>query len=258
MVPPESVPPAVVPAVVPPSAVVPPAVVEPVVVPVVVPEVVPEMVPPTVVPVVVPPAVVPPPSVTLIVAPGCTVSFGEHLVSVEIGLETLMLYASGVSVISPAFSSFSMPFMSGSTMGLFFGIGGFCRGPSIGRSPLAAPPTLIVPVGLTVSFSRSRTSGLLEAATTVFHTTSTVSPTFASAGAVSCTSVVPCTGGSPEMGGGMHSVLYETSAAWAGLAASRIPAPPSISATPAALILRWVLTNVPSSWVCSLTVRIPV
>lgn len=205
-----------------------------------------------------PPAVPPPPSVTLMVAPGWTVSFGEHLVSVEIGLETLMLYASGVSVISPAFSSFSVPFMSGSTMGLFLGIGGFCRGPSIDRSPLAAPPTLIVPVGLTVSFSRSSTSGLSEAAATVFHTTSTVSPTFASAGAVNCAFVVPCTGGSPEMDGGMHSVLYEISAACAGLAASSMPAPPSIIATPAATVLRCVLTNVPSSSVCSLAVRNPV
>lgn len=245
-VPPESVPPADVPPDVVPPAVVPPAVVPPAVVP-------PAVVPPAVVP----PVVVPPPSVTLMVAPGWTASFGAHLVSVEIGLDTLMLYASGVSVISPALSSFSVPFMSGSTMGLFLGIGGFCRGPSSFSSPLAAPPTLMVPVGFTVSLSRSRMSGFLEAAATVFQTTSISSPTFASAGAVSCTLVVPCTAGSPEMGGGMHSVLYETSAAWAGLAASTMPAPPSISATPAALILRCVLTNVPSSWVGSLTVRNP-
>ena len=45
-------------------------------------------------------------------------------------------------------------------------------------------------------------------------------------------------GGKPEIEGGMHSVLYETSAACAGPAASMIPAPPSISANPAALILR--------------------
>lgn len=169
-----------------------------------------------------------------------------------------MLYASGVSVISPAFSSFSVPFMSGSTMALFFGIGGFCRGPSICRVPVAAPPTLMVPVGLTVSLSRSSMSGFLEAASTVFHTTSTVSPTLASAGAVNCTTVVPSTGGSPETAGGMHSVLYEVSAAWAGLVASSRPAPPSIIATPAATVLRCVLTNVPSSSVCSLTVRNPV
>lgn len=140
-------------------------------------------------------------------------------------------------------------------MALFLGIGGFCRGPSICTVPVAAPPTLSVPVGLTVSLSRLRMSGFLEAACTVFHTTSTVSPTFASAGAVSCTWVVPCTVSSPEMGGGMHSVAYETSAAWAGLAASSMPAPPSIIATPAATVLRCVLTNVPSSSVCSLTVR---
>lgn len=206
-------------------------------------------------PSVVPPAVVPPPSVTLIVAPGFTVSFGVHLVSVEIGLETLMLYASGVSVRSPAFSSFSDPFMSERSIAEFLGIGGFCRGPSIFRSPVAAPPSLMVPVGWTVSLLRSRTSGFLEAAATVFQTTSTVSPTFAWAGAVSCTWVVPSTGGSPEMAGGMHSVLYEMSAAWAGLAASSMPAPPIIIATPAATVLRCVLTNVPSSSVCALTVR---
>lgn len=188
--PPESPPPDVVPPAVVPD-VVPPAVVPDVVPPADVPEVVP---PAVVVPLVVPPAVVdPPPSVTLMVAPGCTVSFGVHLVSVEIGLETLILYASGVSVISPAFSSFSVPFMSGSTMALFLGIGGFCRGPSICTVPVAAPPSLSVPVGLTVSLSRSRMSGFLEAASTVFHTTSTVSPTLASAGAVNCTLVVPCT-----------------------------------------------------------------
>ena len=60
----------------------------------------------------------------------------------------------------------------------------------------------------------------MEAASTVFQTTSISSPTFASAGAVSCTFVVPWTGGSPEIGGGTHSVAYVTSAAWAGLAAS--------------------------------------
>jgi hypothetical protein len=56
-------------------------------------------------------------------------------------------------------------------------------------------------------------SGFLEAAETVFHTTSTSSPTFAVAGAEIATWVVPSMGGSPEIAGGMHSVLYETSAA---------------------------------------------
>lgn len=222
--------------VVPPLPVVPPDVVVP-----------PEVVPPDVL---VPPDV-PPPSVTLIVAPAPTFSFGEHLVSVESGLLTLMLYLSGVSVTSPALVSFSLAFMSGRTIGLFLGIGGFCRGPSTARSALCAPATLTVPVGFTVSFSRSSTSGFLDAAWTVFHTTSTSSPTFASAGAVICTLVVPWTGGRPEMGGGMHSVAYETSAARAGPAARMIPAPPSISATPAALILRCVVTDFPSSWGCS-------
>lgn len=227
----------------------PPEVEPPLVVP---PDVVPPEVDP---PLVVPPDVPPPPSVTLIVAAALTVSFGVHLVSVDIGLETLMLYASGVSVTSPAVVSLILPFMSDSFIGLFLGIGGFERGPSIAMFTVCAPAAFSVPVGFTVSFSRSRMSGFFEAASTNFHTTSTSSPTFASAGAVICTFVVPCTGGSPEMGGGMHSVLYATSAAWAGLAASRIPAPPSISATPAALILRCVLTNVPSSWTGCLTVR---
>ncbi|AZS72199.1 hypothetical protein DDE74_15650 [Streptomyces lydicus] len=85
MPPPEAVPaePPVVPLVVPPA-----------VVPPVVPVVVPPVVVPPVVPVVVPPVVPPeppPPSVTLMVTAGCTVSLGEHLVSVEIGRLTLML-----------------------------------------------------------------------------------------------------------------------------------------------------------------------
>lgn len=117
-----------------------------------------------------------------------------------------MAYAPGVSVISPAASSFSVPFMSGSTMGLFLGMGGFSRGPSSFSSPLAAPPRVTVPVGLTVSAPRSRTSGFLDAASTVFQTTSISSPTFASAGAVSSAFVVPRTAGSPEIGGGTHSV----------------------------------------------------
>ncbi|QES36010.1 hypothetical protein DEJ48_23675 [Streptomyces venezuelae] len=66
---------------------------------------------------------------------------------------------------------------------------------------------MIVPVGCTVFSPRSRTSGFLDAACVVFHTTSTSSPTFAVAGAVISTWVVPCTGGRLEMGGGMHSVL---------------------------------------------------
>ncbi len=220
MLPPESVPPDVVPPDVVPPVVVSPEVLPPDVFPpeVVPPEVVvpPASVPPDVVPPVfvppesVPPDVLPPvlepPSVTLIVAPGRTVSFGAHLVSVEIGLETLMAYAPGVSVISPAVSSFNVAVMSGSSMGLFLGMGGFCRGPSSFSSPLAAPPSVMVPVGFTVSLPRSSTSGFLDAASTVFQTTSISSPTFASAGAVSSTLVVPWTGGSPEMGGGTHSV----------------------------------------------------
>lgn len=143
---------------------------------------------------------------TLIVAPTGTVSFGEHLVSVDRGLDTLIVYLPGVRVNSPALSSFSFPFMSGRTIGLFLGIGGFCRGPSMATVPLPAPPTVRTPVGLTVSFSRSSTSGFFEAAWTVFQTISTSSPTLASAGAVISTFVVPCTGGSPEIDGGMHSV----------------------------------------------------
>ncbi len=189
-----------------------------------------------------PPLVLPLPSVTLMVAPGLTVSFAEHLVSVEIGLLTLMLYAPGVSVTSPAFVSFTLAFMSDSSIGLFLGIGGFCRGPSIETSPLCAPPSVSLPVGLTVSLARSRMFGFLEAASTVFQTTSTSSPTFAVAGALMSTLVVPLTGGRPEIGGGRHSVLYETSAACAVPVPSTTPAPPSSSATVAAPALRCVLT----------------
>ena len=182
----------------------------------------------------------PPASVTLIVAADFTVSFGAHLVSVDIGLLTLMSYASGVSVTSPAVVSFSLPVMSDSTMSLFLGIAGFWRGPSIAMSAVCAPPAFSVPVGITVSFSRSRMSGFLDAAWTNFQVMVTSSPTFASAGAVMSAFVVPSTGGRPEIAGGMHSVRYDTSAACAGTAAtpSRMPAPPSISATPAALALR--------------------
>lgn len=198
----------------------------------------------------------PPPSVTLMVTDFGTVSFGVHLVSVEIGLLTLMLYWSAVSVTSPAVVSFSLPVMSDKSIGLPLAIGGLVRGPCMDRSAVCAPATLTVPVGWTVSAARSRMFGLLEAAETVFHTTSTSSPTFAVAGAVISTLVVPSMGGRPEIAGGMHSVLYEMSAAWAGPAASTIPAPPSISANPAALILRCLVTNVPSSD-GSQTVRCP-
>ena len=133
-------------------------------VPLVVPDVAPEVVPlvvPDVVPEVVPdvgsrgragrrPLVVPPevlPSVTLMVADAFTVSFAAHLVSVSSGLLTLMLYAPGVSVTSPAFVSFSLAFMSDSFIGLSLGIAGFSRGPSTASSPVCAPPTVSVPVG---------------------------------------------------------------------------------------------------------------
>ncbi len=205
-------------------------------------------------PPVVPPEL-PPPPVTLMVAAGFTASFGAHLVSVEIGLSTLMSYRSGVSVTSPGAVSFSRPFMSDSFMSPPLGIGGFCRGPSMAMSPVCAPAAFRTPVGRTVFSPRSRMSGFLEAAWTNFQTISTSSPTFASAGAVTSTFVVPWTGGSPEMAGGTHSVAYDTSAACAGAAAtpSSTPAPPSIRAAPAALALRGravtllrLLTGVPS------------
>jgi hypothetical protein len=69
--------------------------------------------------------------------------------------------------------------------------------------------------------------------------------TFAVAGAVISTLVVPSTGPRPDAGGGTHRVAYDTSAAWAGPAAtpSRMPAPPSIRATPAAPVLLPVPTG---------------
>lgn len=114
---------------------------------------------------------------TLIVAATGTASFGVHLVSVDSGLDTLIVYWPGVRVMSPALSSFSFPFISDSTIGLFLGMGGFCRGPSIETVPVPAPPTVRTPVGLTVSAPRSSTSGFFEAAWTVFQTISTSSPT---------------------------------------------------------------------------------
>ncbi|TBO60465.1 hypothetical protein EYS09_06420 [Streptomyces kasugaensis] len=156
--------------------------------------------------------------------------------------------------------------MSDSFIGLFLGIGGFCRGPCIASSPVCAPATLSVPVGWTVSAARSRMSGFFDAPSTVFHTTSISSPTFAVAGALTSAFVVPSIGGSPEIGGGRHSVLYDTSAAWAGPAAAMMPAPASISAaaeaTPA--LLRCLITWNPSTsvvrwmwWWTWWTVRCP-
>ncbi|TVL88178.1 hypothetical protein CD790_31580 [Streptomyces sp. SAJ15] len=145
-----------------------------------------------------------------------------------------------MSVTSPAAVSFSLAFMSERTIAPFLGIGGFCRVPSTASSPLCAPPTVILPVGSTVSLSRSRMSGFFEAAVTVFHTTSTSSPTLAVAGARTSAVVVPWTGGSPEIGGGRHSVWYDTSAARAGAVPSSTLAPPTSSATAAAPVLRSV------------------
>lgn len=134
--------------------------------------------------------------------------------------------------------------MSDSFIALPLGIGGFSRGPCMARSPVCAPATLIVPVGWTVFSPRSRMSGFLEAPSTVFQTTSISSPTFAVAGAVTATFVVPSTGGSPDIGGGRHSVLYDTSAAWAVPAAAMMPAPASTmaAAEATAALLRCLIT----------------
>ncbi len=143
--------------------------------------------------------------------------------------------------------------MSESFIGLFLGIGGFCRGPWTLSSPLCAPPTLILPLGCTVSLSRSRMSGFLDAASTVRHTTSTSSPTFAVAGAVISTLVVPWIAGSPEIGGGTHSVRYAVSAASAGPAAASMPAPASIRAKPPALALLRCLVTWHITWNLSMS-----
>ncbi|POX50565.1 hypothetical protein C3489_22150 [Streptomyces sp. Ru71] len=141
-----------------------------------------------------------------------------------------------------------MPFIADSFMSLFLGIGGFERGPSIGMSPVCAPAAFRTPVGFTVSLPRSRMSGFLEAACTNVQTISTVSPTFAVAGAPISTFVVPSTGGSPEIGGGTHSVAYDTSAAWAGPAAtpSSTHAPAGTSAQALFTALLCSLTSIPS------------
>ncbi|QEU80308.1 hypothetical protein CP968_20185 [Streptomyces subrutilus] len=233
-------PPVVAPPVVAPPVVVPPVVVPPVVVP----------------PVVVPPVVVPPvePAATSMVAPAPTSPTGAHfVVKVPIGNVTATSYAPGVRVILPALVSLSLPFMADMTMGAFFGISGFFFSPATFSSP-PPPPTVITPVGRTESWGITIRSVLFEAGLTVSQTTSTSSPTLAVAGAVIFAVVSPSTG-PPPPAGGTHLTLNVVSAAWAGEAARAMPAPPSSSATTAALTLRWVFTNVPSSSNGSQTVR---
>ena len=140
------------------------------------------------------------------------------------------MYAPGVSVTSPGAVSFSVPFMSDSTMAPPLGMAGFSRGPVIAMSAVCAPAAFKVPVGWTESAGRSMMSGFLDAAWANFHTTSISSPTFAVAGAVISTLVVPSTGSSPTPAGGTHRVANDTSAAWAGPAAT----PSSTRAAPAA------------------------
>jgi hypothetical protein len=139
----------------------------------------------------------PSPAVTLIVAEGETVAVGAHFVSVE---NAFTVYASGVSVTDPAVVSFSVPFMSDRVIAAPLGIAGFSRGPSIAMSAVCAPPAFKVPDGWTELAGRSMMSGFLDAAWVNFQTTSTVSPTFAVAGAVISTLVVPSTGSMPAGG----------------------------------------------------------
>ncbi len=58
-------------------------------------------------------------------------------------------------VTSPAAVSFTVPVMSESTIGEFFGMSGFWRGPVIATVPVCAPPTETWPVGCTVLGCRS-------------------------------------------------------------------------------------------------------
>jgi hypothetical protein len=139
----------------------------------------------------------PSPAVTLIVAEGETVAVGVHFVSVE---NALTVYASGVSVTDPAVVSFNVPFMSDSFMAAPLGIAGFSRGPSIAMSAVCAPLAFKVPDGWTELAGRSMMLGFLDAACVNFQTMSTVSPTFAVAGAVISTLVVPSTGSMPAGG----------------------------------------------------------
>ena len=69
------------------------------------------------------------------------------------------VYAPGVSVTCPAAVSFSVPFMSDSTMAPPLGMAGFSRGPDIARSAVWAPLTFSVPVGWTELAGRSMMSG---------------------------------------------------------------------------------------------------
>lgn len=176
---------------------------------------------------------VPSPSATVTVAAFGTVSVGVHTVFVPIAFT---VYAPGVRVSSPAAVSFSVPFMSDSTMSPPLGIAGFSRGPVIAMSAVCAPAAFSVPVGWTELAGRSMMFGFFDAACVNFHTTSISSPTFAVAGTVISTLVVPLTGSSPTPAGGTHRVANDTSAAWAGPAArpSTTPAPASTSAAPAA------------------------
>lgn len=118
----------------------------------------------------------------------------------------LTTYASGVSVTCPAAVSFSVPFMSDSVIAPPLGIAGFSRGPCIAMSAVCAPAALRVPDGWTEFAGRSMMSGFFDAAWVNFQTTSTVSPTFAVAGAVISTLVVPLTSGRPMPEGGTHLV----------------------------------------------------
>lgn len=150
----------------------------------------------------VPPVVVPPlePAATSMVAPTPTLPVGAHLVTkVPKEKVTATSYLPGVSVIFPALVSFSFPFITDITMGAFFGIGGFFFSPTTFSSP-PPPPTVIQPVGWTASCGMSIRSVLFEAGFTVSQDTSTSSPTFAEAGAVTLAVVSPSTGLPPPAG----------------------------------------------------------
>ncbi len=76
----------------------------------------------------------------------------------------LTVYAPGASVTVPAVVSFSVPFMSDSTMSPPLGIAGLVRVPVIATSAVCAPAAFSVPVGRTVLAGRSMMSGFLDAA----------------------------------------------------------------------------------------------
>src|ERR1700753_1204825 len=125
-----------------------------------------------------------------------------------------MLYAPGRNVTVPALVSFTLAVMPDSCIGEFFLVAGLLFGPFADRLPVCAPPTAIVPVGVTTFAGRSTRPGLFDAALTVFQVMVMVSPTTGEAlELVRSAVVVPWITGRPETLGGVQLVAKLTFAA---------------------------------------------